>query len=196
MELSEYKIERWDVVYDYKTNTKRPILYILPDEVLVEFAKINVESLYITMTGTGIECYDNIKLKANLVSSAIYPNDRPNFFEKTGYYVILLKDTIWLGYPNMLGKVTFEGKVNLIKPVYDDKKETQNIPSPTQMYTPNPSTNPSANPSANPNNMVNNPQNTLEGFSDFSKSKASLFLIILCVLFIILFVTRIIMNSN
>lgn len=193
MELIEYKIERWDVVYDERTNIKRPILYIVPDKSLIEFATINVDSLYITMSGTGVECYDGIKLKANLVSSAIYPNNRPNFFNSTGYYVIVLKDTIWLGYPNMLGKVTFEGKVNLIKPVYYNKEERQNIPSPTPIYTTNPTVNPIVNPTVNP---TVNPQETLEGFYDFSKSKTNLFLIILCVLFIILFVTRIIMNSK
>ena len=41
MSSTEYKIERWDVVYDEKQNIKRPLLYILPDESLIEFSKSN-----------------------------------------------------------------------------------------------------------------------------------------------------------
>ena len=124
---TEYKIERWDVVYDDKVNMKKPMLYIIPDEGLLKFVELNPDTLYITMKGTGIDCYDGIKLKANLFSSGTYPVNRPNFFEKTGYYVISLKDTIWLGYPYKLGTVSFQGE-NIIEP----KGEPVQTPSPKE----------------------------------------------------------------
>jgi hypothetical protein len=197
MELIEYKIERWDVVYDERTNIKRPILYIVPDKSLIEFATINVDSLYITMSGTGVECYDGIKLKANLVSSAIYPNNRPNFFDSTGYYVIVLKDTIWLGYPNMLGRVGFEGKVNLVKEIPTPTATTNPEPTATSNPEPTQTSNPEPTPTSNPEPTPTSNQ-IIEGFFDLSKScsKTNLFLGILVVLFILLFVSRIIINRK
>jgi hypothetical protein len=180
MELNEYKIERWDVVYDDKMDMKRPILYIVPDESLIEFAKINTNSLTIRMTGTGIDCYDKIGLKAELVSSSIYPNNRPNFFTSTGYYVVILKDTIWLGYPKYLGKVVFEGKFALpkkeenlkIEPPVEEAETMFEIEIPFQTEN------------------FESENNILETFSLKSNSKINIFLFLLILLFVILFVYR------
>ena len=185
MESTEYKIERWDVLYDERLNIKRPMIYIVPDDYLLEYAKLNIDTLYVTMSGTGIECYDGIQLKAQLFSSANYPNKRPNFFDETGYYVIVLKDAIWLGYPKKLGIVTFQGVVNLVK---TEQPTTQPSSEPTTQ--PQPTTQPS---SVKPTN-----QPTLEGFSDVlpSLSKSNWFLITLGALFIILFIVRFIINNK
>ena len=199
MESNEYKIERWDVVQDERTNIKRPILYILPHKSLIDFAKLNNDSLYITMRGTGIECYDGIKLKASLVSSSIYPNNRPNFFERTGYYVIVLKDTIWLGYPKMLGAVIFEGKIVLPKEI-EENEDIRILPIPTSTTNPTEDIpmNPTEDIPTNPTEDIPTNPTTVEGFFDFSNSisKSNLFLIMLVVLFIILFVARMIINRK
>ena len=182
-ESSEYKIERWDVVYDEKLNIKRPLIYIVPDKPLIEFAKINIDNLYVTMNGTGIECYDGIKLKASLISSANYPNRRPNFFDVTGYYVVVLKDAIWLGYPKKLGTVNFQGKVNLIRS-FEEVKPTS---VPSEIVSP-------VVPSLTPV-----PTSMVEGFAGGSielGSKSNWFIIILILLFIILFIVRFIINRN
>ena len=186
MEATEYKIERWDVLYDERLNIKRPMIYIVPDDYLLEYAKVNRDSLYITMSGTGIDCYDGIELKAQLFSSAIYPNKRPNFFDETGYYVIVLKDAIWLGYPKKLGTLTFKGRVNLIKvePSLQPTNEPTPHLQPSLQGTPQPSLQPSLQP-------------TVEGFSDILPvSKSNWILISLGILFIILFIVRFIINKN
>ena len=190
MESTEYKIERWDVLYDERLNIKRPMIYIVPDDYLLEYAKVNIDTLYVTMSGTGIECYDGIQLKAQLFSSANYPNKRPNFFDETGYYVIVLKDAIWVGYPKKLGIVTFQGRVNLVKTEQPTTQPTiQPSSEPTIQATPQPSLEPTTQPSLQP---------TLEGFSDVlpSLSKSNWILISLGVLFIILFIVRFIINNK
>ena len=181
MESTEYKIERWDVLYDERLNIKRPMIYIVPDDYLLEYANMNIDTLYITMSGTGIECYDGIQLKAQLFSSANYPNKRPNFFDETGYYVIVLKDAIWVGYPKKLGIVTFQGRVNLVKTEPTTQPTPQPSLQPTIQATPQPSLQPS-----------------LEGFSDVlpSLSKSNWILISLGALFIILFIVRFIINNK
>ena len=181
MESTEYKIERWDVLYDERLNIKRPMIYIVPDDYLLEYAKVNIDTLYVTMSGTGIECYDGIQLKAQLFSSANYPNKRPNFFDETGYYVIVLKDAIWVGYPKKLGIVTFQGRVNLVKTEPTTQPTPQPSLQPTIQATPQPSLQPS-----------------LEGFSDVlpSLSKSNWILISLGALFIILFIVRFIINNK
>jgi hypothetical protein len=178
---TEYKIERWDVMYDDKENLKRPLLYIIPDEGLLKFAELNPDTLYITMKGTGIECYDGIKLKANLFSSGVYPVERPNFFDNTGYYVIALNDTLWLGYPYKLGTVSFQGENTI-----ELKGE------PTKSPTPTPKTK--ENYESTEHGEVNN----IEGFCSCSNvsSKTNVILITLSIVLILLFIVRFIINMK
>lgn len=165
---SEYKVERWDVVYDEKSNMKRPMLYIVPDTSLIEFTKLNPD-LHVTMKGTGIECYDNISLKANLVSCA---ETRPNLFDSKGYYVVMFKDAIWLGYPRSFGTISFQG-VN--------KFEVKQEPEKVEKYE-----------------STAGGENLVEGFCTFSNvsSNTNCFLIILFGLFVVLFIVRIIINRK
>jgi len=190
MELNqnEYSIERWDVVYDEKTNTKKPILYILPDDLLIEFSKINENSLYVTIKETNIDGYNDIRLKAKLVPSSLYPVNRPNFFEKTKYYVIVLEDKIWLGYPRKDGKVLFEGenKVEL-----KNNEEVQISPTPTSESTSSPTSSPTSS------SLLNNEKTSiLEGFNDYIKSSSNLnsFLMFLVFLLFLLLIIRCVLN--
>jgi len=186
MNSTEYKIERWDAIYDDKKNMKRPLLYILPDESLIEFSKANENNLYVTMSGTGIDCYDNIRLSCKLLSSSNFPNNRPNFFDKTGYYVIVLSDAIWLGYPNYLGKVIFEGK--------------NNIPTNFPSLTPSsPTDSPTLTPSSlSPTPILStNNLNSIENFGNLNLNpKSNKFLFILVGLFTALFVVRLFIKKN
>jgi hypothetical protein len=59
--------------------------------------------------GTGT-VYDGKKIPGVVDKSCFVPNCRPNFFDKTGYYVITLHAS-WYGYPepHKLGSVSFAG---------------------------------------------------------------------------------------
>ena len=163
MQSNEYKIERWDVIYDDKLNLKRPLVYIVPDQTLVDFAKINKDTLYATIRGTGNNCYDN-KSQVSLVS---IKETRPNLFDKTGYYTLQFSDAVWVGYPKLMGTVSFEGvnqlEVPAVKSELEVNKENQSI--------------------------TEAPQTTIEKFINLDK-KPNLVIIVLAVLLIIVLAFR------
>lgn len=116
----KYDIMRWDVVMFKNSTSQVPMIYIKPDETFLEFAKINNYALMVTIDGTGT-IYDNKLIPGVVNESSNVPNCRPNFFDKTGYYVITLNSG-WYGYPPgdklysevkageaSLGGVTFSG---------------------------------------------------------------------------------------
>lgn len=166
MQSNEYKIERWDAIYDDKLNLKRPLVYIIPDKTLIDFSEINKDTLYATIKGTGNDCYDN-KAQVSLVS---VKETRPNLFNKTGYYTLHFKDIVWVGYPSSLGTVSFEG----VNKQVEDK--TNNIlPSETELQ----STKNQEEPS------------TIEKFMNLSiNNKPNLIIVVLAVLLIILLLVR------
>lgn len=162
MQSNEYKIERWDVIYDDKLNLKRPLVYIVPDQTLVDFAKINKDTLYATIRGTGNNCYDN-KSRVSLVS---IKETRPNLFDKTGYYTLQFSDAVWAGYPKLMGTVSFEGvnkQVEVPTVKSEVNKENQSI--------------------------TEAPQTTIEKFINLDK-KPNLVIIVLAVLLIIVLAVR------
>ena len=162
MQSNEYKIERWDVIYDDKLNLKRPLVYIVPDQTLLDFAKINKDTLYATIRGTGNNCYDN-KSRVSLVS---IKETRPNLFDKTGYYTLQFSDAVWAGYPKLMGTVSFEGvnkQVEVPTVKSEVNKENQSI--------------------------TEAPQTTIEKFINLDK-KPNLVIIVLAVLLIIVLAVR------
>lgn len=134
----DYKIHRWDSVI-ISTNKKcltptpiasKPMLYIKPDNTLLQFAKDNNNELLVDVEyGTR---FPNIKRRVKgqfYKSSEIYK--RPNFFNTTGLYIIVL-DTDWDGYPDTLGVVNifgYKGGIPETELVKDKKtnKKTKNI---------------------------------------------------------------------
>jgi hypothetical protein len=107
--MSEYKIERWDGVMFSNSITKYPMIYIKPDITFLEFIKENNYTVLCEIKGTN-KNYDNRVIPGIVDKSSNTPNCRPNFYEKTGLYVITLQ-TQWDGYPyiNSLGTVIFKG---------------------------------------------------------------------------------------
>ena len=102
--MTVYKIERFDVAIFGDSMDKVPIIYIKPDKYILEFSNYLVEC---EINGTGKE-YDGKKIVGVINSSEEVPSKRPNFFKKTGLYVVtLLSD--WYGYPDDLSScsVTF-----------------------------------------------------------------------------------------
>jgi hypothetical protein len=107
--MSEYKIERWDVVMFNNSLTKVPMIYVKPDMTFLEFARSNNFAVACEISGTGT-VYDGKTIPGVVDKSCYVPNCRPNFCEKTGFYVITLWAN-WYGYPEpgKLGVVKFSG---------------------------------------------------------------------------------------
>ena len=164
MQSNEYKIERWDAIYDDKLNLKRPLVYIVPDQTLIEFAKINKDTLYATFKGTGNDCYDN-KTRVSLIS---IKETRPNLFDKTGYYTLQLSDIVWVGYPKLLGTVSFEGVNKQVEDSNISKNDNQaNTETPVPVPT------------------------TIENFMNLSiNNKPNLVIIVLALLLLIVLAVR------
>lgn len=102
--MTVYKIERFDVAIFGDSLQKVPIIYIKPDLDILKFSNYLVEC---EINGTGKE-YDDKNIVGVINSSEDVPLKRPNFFKKTGLYVITLLCN-WYGYPDDLSScsVTF-----------------------------------------------------------------------------------------
>ena len=108
--MTEYKIERFDVVMFGNSITKVPLIYIKPDLEFLEFAKKNHNVIECEINNTGT-IYDGKKIPGMVYKSSNIPSRRDNFFNDTGLYVISLWAN-WYGYPehSSNGKVKFAGK--------------------------------------------------------------------------------------
>ena len=100
--MLKYNILRWDPVLH--NNTQVPLITIKPDQSFLTFAKANKFKVFCEITIDGVT-----RTSEGVVnSSADVPNCRPNYFEKTGNYVITLIKK-WKEYPKSknLGTITF-----------------------------------------------------------------------------------------
>ncbi len=104
--MSQYKIERWDVVMFGNSSTRVPMIYIKPDLSFLKFVRENHFAVVCEISGTGT-VYDGKKIPGIMDKSCYIPNGRPNFFDKNGYYVVTLWSN-WYGYP-------VPGKEGLVK---------------------------------------------------------------------------------
>ena len=107
--MSQYKIERWDVVMFGNSTTRVPMIYIKPDMTFLDFVRNNNYAVVCHINGTGT-VYDGKEIPGVVDKSCFVPNCRPNFCEKTGFYVVTLWAN-WYGYPEpgKLGSVSFSG---------------------------------------------------------------------------------------
>jgi hypothetical protein len=107
--LHKYKIQRWDAVMFNNSIAKVPVIYIKPDNLFLKFAKNNKYIVMATVEGTDM-IYDGKQIPGVIDQSGNIPNCRPNYFSKTGYYVVSLW-SLWYGYPHpsKLGYVSFSG---------------------------------------------------------------------------------------
>jgi hypothetical protein len=107
--MSEYKIHRWDVIMSGSSNQKVPMIYIKPDLAFLNFIRDNNYAVLCKISGTGT-VYDGQMIPGVVAKSADVPSCRPNFFEKTGFYVVTLWAN-WYGYPvpDSLGTLSLSG---------------------------------------------------------------------------------------
>lgn len=125
--MSSYPILRWDVI-SRDNVTMRPIIYIKPDLSFLEFVKANNNVIACEIQGTDT-VYDSRKIIGIVDKSCNVPNCRPNFFNKTGLYVIIL-DIDWFSYPlyNKQGSVRIYGlqtPSNMPSVTYEQAKELE-----------------------------------------------------------------------
>lgn len=125
--MIEYDIKRWDVILKDNNTRKIPVIYIKPDDAFLTFAKKNnyVVSSHINNTDT---IYDGKHIAGTVDKSCCLhgKNSRPEFFKQTGYYVIILYDAFWYGYPNNenMGTVSFIGIEESAREPVADKLST------------------------------------------------------------------------
>ena len=102
-----YNIDRWDVITQGNSIKQTPIIYIKPDIKFIEYIKANKNSVVLQISGSNT-IYDGKVITGSVNRGCNVPNCRPNFFAKTGNYIITL-DANWYGYPkpDSLGKVSF-----------------------------------------------------------------------------------------
>jgi hypothetical protein len=111
--MSAYEIKRWDAVTGNNIR-KFPMIYVEPDDSFLSFARANDFAVMCEISGTGMSCYDSdphnpAKIPGVVSRSSVTPNCRPNFYDKTEYYVVTLL-TPWMGYPSKSrGNVKFFG---------------------------------------------------------------------------------------
>jgi hypothetical protein len=107
--MSKYKIHRWDVVMSGSSNVQAPMIYVEPDTTFLQFARENNFAVVCTVSGTDT-MYDGKQIPGVVSLSADVPSCRPNFYAKTGLYVVRLWAN-WYGYPHpeKLGDVIFSG---------------------------------------------------------------------------------------
>ena len=104
-----YPIQRWDVLSGYNVS-KVPAIYIMPDIPFMDFIRANDYKLVCQINNTN-SSYDGLYYEGSVSLSSDMPNCRPNFFAKTGLYIITLNGQ-WMGYPceSSLGVVTIFGR--------------------------------------------------------------------------------------
>lgn len=100
--MAKYKIHRWDPIKLGNNVNAFPMIYIKPDKRFLDFAEENNFSLFVKIEGTDT-AYDGKAFVGIVDSSANFPSPRPNFFKKTGFYVISLY-ALWDEYPPIAGK--------------------------------------------------------------------------------------------
>jgi hypothetical protein len=174
-----YKIHRWDAV-QFSTIKKFPMIYITPDLAFLEFAHNNNYQVIAQISGTQ-KIYDHQKMQGTVDKSGSIPNCRANYFEKTGYYVIIL-DATWEGYPTLehLGEVSFVGLT------LDKYNKQDLIPTHTPAHTPNQNDLPQLPPKHTPKQSINNSNKGMGGYeiAVVSSILVAAFLILIGIYFI------------
>jgi hypothetical protein len=125
-----YEIHRWDPII-FENNgmnpIPKPIIYIKPTPEVIQLAKDNSNILSVKLH-VERSLYHQIEVEAVFSKSSDIPNSRPNFFDKTELYVLVLK-TPWNGYPEISGKceifgipTTSEETIQSRKPIKQNKQ--------------------------------------------------------------------------
>lgn len=129
--MPTFTIERWDSVIPPGKTEPHPMIYIKPDKDFIKYAEENENIVLVTISNTGLK-YDTQSFVGIVNSSMNFPNDRPIFFDTTGFFVITLFAR-WLGYPTNNGSALIEGRSGLDKVQFQEEKQYR-PPEPIEMY--------------------------------------------------------------
>lgn len=128
--MLEHEIMRWDAVIPKDNTLPYPMVYIKPDKNFLDYARANKYMFLLNISDTGMD-YDKMPVVGMVDSSGYFPNFRPNFFNETGYYVVVLF-TNWIGYPEKNGKIKLQGvetpkpqQLEIPKPMFPEYYETE-----------------------------------------------------------------------
>ena len=117
--MTEYKIDRVDVVKNHCTQLLQPMLYFKADLAFKNYAKKNNNFIRINVKET--QCYTGNGIFATVDESSNVPNCRPNFSAVTNYSVLVLR-TPWDTFPKKsLGYFTINNEV-IVPPSLEEKK--------------------------------------------------------------------------
>lgn len=101
--MKEYKIERWDAIIPKGNTFPYPVVYFKPEENFENYiVENNIVLVKISNTNS---TYDEKSVLGMVYNSGYFPSFRPNFFNNTGYYLIVIF-TNWIGYPDNNGNLT------------------------------------------------------------------------------------------
>ena len=128
-----YNILRWDSVE--QNNKIVPMIYFRPDLNIVNLMKLNNNKIQIQVCNTD---YYNNTYNGVINQSSMIPNCRPNFYDASNLYVIIL-DTDFITYPTKMGEFTiYDPSTPLPTSTSTPKQPTCGQPRPTS--TPRPPT--------------------------------------------------------
>lgn len=129
--MTTYDIKRWDVIMQGNGIERIPILYIKPDQKLIDTLKHN-QAVFCEINGTK-NGYEGRGFPALVSPSLNIPNYRPIFWEKYGWYVVALAGD-WGGYPysttSDLGKVKITVAEEYLGNHHDEPKPSDPPPIP------------------------------------------------------------------
>lgn len=129
--MPKYEIMRWDSVIPKENTFPYPMIYIKPDADFLDYIKQNNYMFSVSISDTGMQ-YDLNPVIGMSDVSGFFPDYRPNFFNDTGYYVIVLF-TNWLGYPENNGSVELRGTQGADN-VGNPKPPPFEVPKPMEWY--------------------------------------------------------------
>lgn len=114
-----YKIHSWNGFLP--GNKPYPYLLIQPDDKLWRLMELQSSRVSVKISNTN-SSYDNLVVYADVQTSKVVPNFRPNFYQQTELYTVVL-DMPWQGYPPN------NGVVEILDFVKYDPKEFEKKPT-------------------------------------------------------------------
>ena len=132
--MTEYKIDRVDVVQNPCTQLLQPMLYFTADIDFKNYANQNNNLIRVDVEDT--QYYTGKGIFAKVDESSLLPNCRPNFSAVTNYSVLVLQIP-WCNHPQKLG--TFKLNKGVIAPpsVHKGVKENFEVYSPSNLVKEN-----------------------------------------------------------
>jgi hypothetical protein len=117
----QYNIQSLNPVLFKNSVDPLPMIYIKPHDALsLEFVE-KKKVFYVSMNNTGT-IYDNKKFRGLITKSSLVPNYRPNFYDQTKYYSIVVFAP-WYTYP----KENNKGTVTITYIEDDDKRNIEDV---------------------------------------------------------------------